>query len=54
MKPFYLYFFLKSIKNDEEYKKIFEIALTLLKLLRFEILPLERDFPPLFRKLVAT
>jgi len=29
MKPFYLYVFLKSIKNDEVYKKNFEIALTL-------------------------
>jgi len=29
MKTFYLYFFLKSIKNDEDLKKIFKIALML-------------------------
>jgi len=48
MKSFYLYFFLKSIKNDEDLKKNFEIALTLLELLRCEILATRGRFSPTF------
>jgi len=48
MKPFYLYFFLKSIKNGEDKTKIFKIDLTLLELLRCEILATRERFLPTF------
>ena len=47
MKPFYLYFFLEY-KKCWRIKKNFEIALTLLKLLQFEILATRGRFPPRF------
>jgi len=48
MKPFYLYFFLMSIKNDDDFKKISELLKRFSSYCDVKYWPLEGYFPPAF------